>query len=211
MEPSRPIHLVVADDHRLVRAGICALLKSLPEVDVVAEVGNGAELLELLATILPDVVITDISMPGIDGLEALREIRARHPQVRVIVLSMHESPDMIKRAIAAGAAAYLRKDAMQSELLAALQSVTITGSYISAGVAKALMAPGNDCEELLTERQTEIVKLLAQGHTSREIGLALGLSPKTVESHRARIMDRLGVRDVAAVTMYAVRKGLVQP
>jgi DNA-binding NarL/FixJ family response regulator len=211
MEPSRPIHLVVADDHRLVRAGICALLKTLPEVDVVAEVGNGAELLELLATILPDVVITDISMPGIDGLEALREIRARHPQVRVIVLSMHESPDMIKRAIAAGAAAYLRKDAMQSELLAALQSVTITGSYISAGVAKALMAPGNDCEELLTERQTEIVKLLAQGHTSREIGLALGLSPKTVESHRARIMDRLGVRDVAAVTMYAVRKGLVQP
>jgi DNA-binding NarL/FixJ family response regulator len=212
MQPSpSTIHAVIADDHPLVRSGIRSLLRSVPEVQVIAEVGDGAELLELLESVRPDVVITDISMPGMDGLAALSEIRVRHPELKVIILSMHDSAEMVKRAIAAGAAAYLRKDASEFELASAIHSVMTTGSYISAPVAKLLMEPSEPTvEDVLTARQIEILTLLAQGKTSKEIGFALGLSSKTVDVHRMRIMERLGVRDVASLVVYAVRKGLIQ-
>lgn len=205
------IHAVVADDHPLVRFGIRSLLRTIPELQVVAEVGDGAELLELLESIHPDIVITDIAMPGMDGLAALSEIRVRHPDVKVIVLSMHDSADMVKRAIAAGAAGYLRKDASESELAFAIHSVMTTGSYISAPVAKLLMEPTEPTvEDVLTARQIEILTLLAKGKSSKEIGFALGLSSKTIDVHRMRIMDRLGLRDVASLVVYAVRKGLIE-
>ena len=212
MQPSpSTIHAVIADDHPLVRSGIRSLLRSVPEVQVIAEVGDGAELLELLESVRPDVVITDISMPGMDGLAALSEIRVRHPELKVIILSMHDSAEMVKRAIAAGAAAYLRKDASEFELASAIHSVMTTGSYISAPVAILLMEPSEPTvEDVLTARQIEILTLLAQGKTSKEIGFALGLSSKTVDVHRMRIMERLGVRDVASLVVYAVRKGLIQ-
>jgi DNA-binding NarL/FixJ family response regulator len=184
----------------------------MPEVQVIAEVSDGAELLELLESICPDVVITDISMPGMDGLASLSQIRVRHPQVKVIVLSMHDSAEMVKRAIAAGAAAYLRKDASEFELASAIHSVMTAGSYISAAVAKLLMEPTEPAvEDVLTQRQLEILKLLAQGKTSKEIAFTLGLSSKTVDVHRMRIMERLGLRDVASLVVYAVRKGLIEP
>jgi DNA-binding NarL/FixJ family response regulator len=206
------IHVIVADDHPLVRAGIRSLLRTIPEVVVLAEVGNGAELLELLDTVHPEIVITDITMPGMNGLEALRHIRARHPEVHVIVLSMHDEAEVVKSAIRAGAAAYLRKDSSDSELASALHSVATTGSYISAGIARLLMEPGEPpVEEMLTERQIQILTMLAQGQSSKQIGFALGLSSKTVDVHRSRIMERLGVRDVASLTVYAVRKGLIKP
>jgi two-component system, NarL family, nitrate/nitrite response regulator NarL len=204
------IHAVVADDHPLVRSGIRSLLKTVPEVQVIAEVGDGSELLELLASVRPDVVITDISMPGVDGVAALAKISAQHPNVRVIILSMHDSPEMVKRAIAAGAAAYLRKDASEFELASAIHSVMTTGSYISAPVAKLLMEPSEPpVEEVLTARQIEILTLLAKGKTSKQIGFAFGLSSKTIDVHRTRIMERLGLRDVASLAVYAVRKGLI--
>jgi two-component system, NarL family, nitrate/nitrite response regulator NarL len=206
------IHAVIADDHPLVRSGIRSLLTTIPELRVVAEVGNGIELLELLDSVHPDVVITDIGMPGIDGLAALSQIRVRHPNVKVIVLSMHDSPDVVKRAIAAGAAAYLRKDASEFELASAVHSVMTTGSYISTAVAKLLMEPSErSAEDVLTPRQIEILTLLAQGKTSKQIGFALGLSSKTIDVHRMRIMERLGLRDLASLVVYAMRKGLIEP
>lgn len=213
MQPlSSPIHTVIADDHPLVRSGIRSLLKTIPEVRVIAEVGNGIELLELLDSVRPDVVITDIAMPGMDGLAALSQIRSRHPDVKVIVLSMHDSADIVKRAIASGAAAYLRKEASEFELTSAVHSVMTTGSYISTAVAKLLMEPGEpEVADVLTPRQIEILKLLAKGKTSKQIGFALGLSSKTIDVHRMRIMERLGLRDLASHVVYAVRKRLIEP
>jgi DNA-binding NarL/FixJ family response regulator len=206
------IHVVIADDHPLVRSGIRSLFHTIPEVVVLDEVANGFDLLQLLDSVRPHVVITDVSMPGMDGLQALREIRARHPHVRVIVLSMHDEPEVVKAAISAGASAYLRKDSSDFELASALRSVMSTGSYISAGIARILMEPGEPAvQEVLTERQIEILTMLAQGKSSKAIGFALGLSPKTVDVHRSRIMERLGVRDVASLVIYAVRKGLIKP
>jgi DNA-binding NarL/FixJ family response regulator len=210
-QPPSVIEVVLADDHHLVRSGIRALLGTIPGVHVIAEASNGGELLSLLESVRPDIVITDISMPGMDGISALTEIKARHPELKVMVLSMHDSADVVKRAIACGAAAYLRKDASKFELGSALHSVMTTGSYISAGIARQLLEPSPPtAQELLTPRQIEVLTLLAQGKTAKEIGFALGLSSKTVDVHRARIMDRLGVRDLANLTLYAMRSGLLK-
>ena len=174
LPPSSAIHVAVADDHPLVRSGIRSLLGTISGVEVLAEVGSGTELLELLARVRVDIAITDITMPGMDGLEALREIRSRHPEVRVIVLSMHDEPDLIRRAVRAGAAAYLRKDADSFELASALHNVMVTGSYVSASIAKILMQPGEPAaQQVLTERQIQILTLLARGQSSKEIGFSL--------------------------------------
>jgi DNA-binding NarL/FixJ family response regulator len=212
MQPrSSIIHVIIADDHPLVRSGIRSLLGTIPEAVVLAEVGSGTELLDLLGNVRPDIVITDITMPGMSGLDALREIRARHPEVRVIILSMHDEPEVVKSAIGSGAAAYLRKDASGFELASALQSVMTTGNYISTEIARILMDPGEPAlKEVLTERQIQILTMLAQGQSSKEIGFALSLSPKTVDVHRARIMERLGLRDLPSLTVYAARKGLIK-
>jgi DNA-binding NarL/FixJ family response regulator len=208
---SSTVHVVIADDHPLVRSGIRSLLSTIPGVVVLEELGSGTELLELLDAIRPDVVITDVTMPGMDGLEALRVIRSRHPSVRVIVLSMHDEPEIVKRAIRFGAAAYLRKDVSGFELAAALQTVMITGSYVNAGIARVLMEPRQpSVQELLTARQIQILTMLASGQSSKQVGFALGLSPKTVDVHRARIMEKLGLRDLPSLTMYAVRTGLIK-
>jgi two-component system, NarL family, nitrate/nitrite response regulator NarL len=210
--PPSSVHVIIADDHPLVRAGVRSLLATLPEVIVLAEAANGKELLELLESVQPDIVITDISMPHTDGLQALREIRARHPDVRVVIFSMHDDPAMVKQAISAGAAAYLRKDSSEFELASALTSVMTTGAYISAAVARLLVEPeAPSLQEALTQRQIQILTMLAQGQSSKQIGYALDLSPKTVDVHRARIMHRLGVRDLPGLVLFAVRKGLVKP
>jgi DNA-binding NarL/FixJ family response regulator len=204
------IQVVLADDHPLVRLGIRSLLGTIPGVHVIAEVGDGMELMELLDSILPDVVITDISMPGMDGLEALRCIHSRHPEVKVIVLSMHDSPEIVKRAVAGGASAYLRKDASDFELASAIHGVMTTGSYMSAAVARSLMEPTEPAaQEVLTQRQIAVLKLLAEGRTSKEVGFVLGLSSKTIDVHRIRIMERLGKRDLPGLVVYALRHGII--
>lgn len=207
-----PIQVVLADDHDLVRSGIRALLSTIPGVQVIAEVRDGNELLALLESVHPDIVITDLTMPGMDGITAIGHIRERYPKLRVLVLTMHESAEMVKRAVASGASGYVRKDAPEFELETALRTVMETGSYFGAGVAQRLLERTEPTPyEMLTIRQIEILILLARGKSSKEIAFELGLSSKTVDVHRTRLMDRLDVRDVASLTLYAVRKGLVKP
>jgi DNA-binding NarL/FixJ family response regulator len=210
--PSKPIRVVLADDHDLVRSGIKALLSMVDGVEVIAEARDGKELIALVEDLMPDVVMTDISMPGMDGIAAIAEIHAKHPEVRLLVLSMYDTVDFVKRAVANGACGYLMKDAPPFELEQAVRSVMATGSYFSPAIAQRLLQPSEPTvDDELTHRQVEILKLIAQGRASKEIAYELGLSPKTVDVHRARIMERLRLNDIASLTLYAVRKGLIKP
>jgi DNA-binding NarL/FixJ family response regulator len=212
-DPTQPrVRIVLADDHDLVRSGIKALLSMIDGVDVVAEARDGAELIQLVDSLQPDIVMTDISMPRMDGIAAISQIHARHPQVRLLVLSMYDTVDFVKRAVANGACGYLMKDSPPFELEQAVRSVMATGSYFSPAIAQRLLQPSEPTiDDELTIRQIEILKLIAQGRASKEIAFELGLSPKTVDVHRARIMERLRLNDIASLTLYAVRKGLVKP
>lgn len=210
--PSQTIRVVLADDHDLVRSGIKALLTMVEGVAVIAEARDGKELIALVEDLMPDVVMTDISMPGMDGITAISEIHGRHPEVRLLVLSMYDTVDFVKRAVANGACGYLMKDAPPFELEQAVRSVMATGSYFSPAIAQRLLQPSEPTvDDELTHRQVEILKLIAQGRASKEIAYELGLSPKTVDVHRARIMERLRLNDIASLTLYAVRKGLIKP
>lgn len=213
LSPSpQPVRVVLADDHELVRSGIKALLSMVEGVEVIAEASDGSELVSLVGDLKPDLVMTDISMPGMDGITAISEIHRQHPQVKLLVLSMYDTVDFVKRAVASGACGYLMKDAPPFELEQAVRSVMATGSYYSPAIAQRLLQPSEPtASDELTQRQVEILKLIAQGRASKEIAFELGLSPKTVDVHRARIMDRLQLNDIASLTRYAVRKGLIKP
>ena len=206
------IRVVLADDHDLVRSGIKALLSAIDGVEVVAEASNGTELIAAVESFVPDVVMTDISMPGMDGITAISHIHIKHPGVRLLVLSMHDTVDLVKRAVASGACGYLMKDARTLELEQALHSVMTSGGYFSPSTAQRLLQRSEPtADDELTFRQIEILKLIARGLSSKEIAYELGLSPKTVDVHRSRIMDRLDLGDIASLTRYAVRKGLIKP
>lgn len=208
----RSVRIVLADDHDLVRSGIKALLSMVEGVDVIAEARDGRELITLVESLQPDIVMTDISMPGMDGISAIAQIHGTHPHVRMLVLSMYDTVDFVKRAVASGACGYLMKDAPPFELEQAVRSVMATGSYFSPAIAQRLLQPSEpSVADELTHRQVEILKLIAQGRASKEIAYELGLSPKTVDVHRARIMERLQLNDIASLTRYAVRKGLIKP
>ena len=210
--PSQTVRVVLADDHDLVRSGIKALLSMVEGVQVIAEARDGKELIALVDDLLPDVVMTDISMPGMDGITAIAEIHSKHPDVRLLVLSMYDTVDFVKRAVTNGACGYLMKDSPPFELEQAMRSVMATGSYFSPAIAQRLLQPSEPtADDELTHRQVEILKLIAQGRASKEIAYELGLSPKTVDVHRARIMERLNLNDIASLTLYAVRKGLIKP
>jgi DNA-binding NarL/FixJ family response regulator len=204
------IRVVLADDHELVRAGIKALLSMIEGVQVIAEASDGEELITLVEALNPDVVFTDISMPKVDGIAATAHLHASRPKVRVIVLSMYDTVDFVKRAVSCGACGYLMKDAPPQELEQAVRAVVAQGSYFSPTIATLLLMPSQPGpSEKLTPRQIEILKLMAQGRSSKEIAYGLDLSPKTVDVHRARIMERLQINDVASLTRYAIRAGLI--
>jgi len=214
----KPTRVLIADDHTLVRAGIRALLEKLPEVQVVAEASDGRDALQMVKTHQPDVVLMDIAMPGLNGLEATRRVVKEFPRANVLILSMYASEEYVWQALSAGAAGYLLKGAELSELALAIQAVTRGDTYLSPPISKQVIKDyvrrvgGEETLfERLTPRQREILQLIAEGATTKEIGKALEISVKTVETHRAQLMERLGIRDVAGLVRYAIQIGLVQP
>jgi DNA-binding NarL/FixJ family response regulator len=211
--PTQIIRVVLADDHDLVRSGIKALLAMVPGVQVIAEARDGQELIKLVDDLGPDIAMTDISMPpGMDGIAAIAQIHSKHPEVHLLAVSMYDTVDFVKRAVASGACGYLMKDASSFELEQAIRAVMATGRYFSSGIAQLLLRPSAPTvNDLLTDRQVEILTWIARGKASKEIAHVLGLSSKTIDVHRARIMERLSMNDVAGLTRYAVRSGLVTP
>ncbi len=211
--------VALVDDHGLVRAGLKALVQDQPGYEVVAEGGDGGDVETILERDKPDILLLDISMKEMSGLEALRRWRARFPEVQFLILSMHATPDYVLEALRLGARGYLLKDAAAQELDLALRALSRDESYLSPGIAQAVIqsavVDGRPREAAapaaLTPRQTEILRLIARGCSTREIANGLSLSIKTIETHRSQIMDRLGVRDVPSLVLYAVRTGLVDP
>ncbi|WP_164014442.1 response regulator [Pyxidicoccus trucidator] len=213
------MRVLLADDHKLVRAGLRALLESLPDVTVLAESGDGQEVMELAERLRPDVLLLDISLPGLNGIEVARRLARQCPATRVLILSMHTATEYVAQALRAGVAGYLVKDSAVDELKMALDSVHQGRTYLSPTISGAVVAGflrTNESEApvpgslaLLTPRQREILQLIAEGHGTRGIATRLGVSVKTVETHRAQLMERLGIYDVPALVRLAMRHGLV--
>lgn len=211
------IRVLLADDHVLVRAGFRNMLQTLNGVDVIAEADDGRQALSLVEEHRPDVVLMDIAMPGLNGLEAATRVSEDFPGVNVVILSMHANEEYVLRALRAGAAGYLLKDADPAELelavRAAVRGETYLSPRISRQVTEYVQRTGEETSSLerLTPRQREVLQLIAEGHTSRGIAHILDISVKTVETHRAGLMDRLGIRDIAGLVRYAIQKGIVSP
>ena len=208
--------IILADDHELVRAGIRSILQTFPNVRVAAETGDGREALELARRLEPDVLLLDITMPGLNGLEVAARIKKLGLATRVLMLSMHAGPDYVARAVQSGAMGYLVKDSAVDELADALGSVLRGRTYfcdaIDRDVVQGFLSAGDvNAEELavLTPRQREILQLVAEGFSTREIAERLHVSVKTVETHRAQLMSRLGIHDVPGLVRFAIRTGLV--
>jgi DNA-binding NarL/FixJ family response regulator len=211
-----PVRVLLADDHALVRAGIRALLEGLEGVTVVAEAGNGSDVLALAHKHCPDVVLLDISMPGLGGLEASAQLKQDLPEVRVVMLSMHANEEYVLQALRAGAVGYMLKDSATAELELALQAVMRGENYLSPRISKQMVegyvqrvGGEQPAADNLTPRQRQVLQLIAGGHSTKEIAYRLELSVKTVETHRAQLMDRLQIRDIAGLVKYAIRNGLV--
>ena len=212
------IRIVLADDHALVRAGVRSLLASIAGVEVVAEAGDGHEVLALVEKWRPRLVLMDIAMPGLNGLEATARLSKSHPETAVIILSMHAAEEYALQAMRAGASGYLLKDADLSELELAIGAVARGQTYLSPAMSKHLvtdfrrrMAEQPDPLERLTPRHREVLQLIAEGQTTKDIAARLKLSAKTVETHRAQLMDRLDIHDLAGLVRFAIRVGLVAP
>jgi DNA-binding NarL/FixJ family response regulator len=210
------VRVLLADDHALVRAGIRSLLSTMDGVEVVAEAGEGDEAVRLADQLHPQVVLMDIAMPGVNGLDATARIVERHPDTRVIILSMHAGEEYALGALRAGATGYLLKDADLLELERAIAAVSRGETYLSPAVSTHVIAdyrrrvttqPGP--LDRLSARQREVLTLIAEGHSTKEIAFKLKLSVKTVETHRAQLMDRLDIHDVAGLVRFAIRVGLI--
>jgi DNA-binding NarL/FixJ family response regulator len=212
------IRVTLADDHNLVRSGIRALLERLPDVEVVGEASDGREALALIAREKPDIAFMDIAMPSLNGLDAAPRIASESPRTRVVILSMHADEKHVAQALQAGVSGYVLKDSFVDELPLLIRAVTRGETYLSPGISKQVVealkhrlaggaAPAE--ADALTPRQREILQLVAEGQSTKEIAGALDLSIKTVETHRAQIMSRLQIRDVAGLVRYAIRMGLI--
>jgi DNA-binding NarL/FixJ family response regulator len=211
------VRIVLADDHTIVRAGFRALLGRFPDVEVVGEASNGHEALRLIRELEPDLALVDISMPELNGLETTARAAKQCPRTRVIILSMHSDEEYVRQGLASGAAGYLLKNASEGELELAVRAVARGDKWLSPGVSRGVIEafaraadaqPGRS--RVLTSRQREVLQLVAEGHSTKEIAGRLALSVKTVETHRAQVMQRLGIHSVQGLVRYAIRVGLVR-
>ncbi len=211
------IHILVADDHGIVRSGICMLIDKQEGMRVVAEAEDGLEAVEFAQSRRPDVAILDVSMPRMTGLQAAREIKARLPDTSVLLLSMHDDERYFFDAVNVGASGYVLKRAADTDLIDAIYAVARGEKFVSPDTERAAIKEwleGDRSERLadpLTPRELDVVKLIAEAHTNKQIAAALHVSEKTVESHRANVLSKLGMRDRVELVRYAIRRGLVEP
>jgi two-component system response regulator NreC len=212
------IRIVLADDHHVLRAGLKSLLERQRDFTVVGEASDGRELLRLVEELTPDVVITDISMPRLNGTEATSQIAAKYPATRVIVLSMHSDEAYVLRALKAGARGYLVKESAEADLMTAVRTVHAGKAFFSPSVSALLVEDYvrqmrdrgvEDSYELLSPREREVLQLIAEGQSNKDIAQALGLSVYTVETHRGNILQKLNLHSVPELILYAVRKGVI--
>ncbi len=216
MNTDKPVTVLLADDHALVRAGITLLLEELENVQVVGEATDGHEAMSLIRSLHPAVVLMDISMKGLNGLEATRQITKEFPDIRVIILSMHSTEEYVLQALGAGASGYLIKDSATVELGLAIAAVMRDERYLSPPVSRPVidgyldrLDQTREPVDVLTSRQRQVLQLIAEGSPTKEIAARLHVSVKTVESHRAQVMARLKIYDIAGLVRYAIRTGIV--
>jgi DNA-binding NarL/FixJ family response regulator len=224
MTPTGRIRILLVDDHTLLRQGLRAILEQEKDLEIVGEAADGGEALRRVTKLKPDVVVVDISMPKVNGIEATRRILAARPKTRIVALSMHDGEDYVEQILRAGATGYVLKDAPARDLVAAIRAASAGGVHldprISAPVVarfleKGAPAPATGASAVdpgtrLTPREREILQLIATGHTNRDIARGLALSVKTIEAHRTRIMAKLDVHNVAGLTRYAIGAGLIR-
>lgn len=206
--------ILLADDHRMVRQGFRLILQAQDDMEVVGETGNGREAVEMSKTLRPDVVVMDVTMPELNGIEATRRIREAEPLVRVLALSVHRDGVYVREILRAGAEGYILKESADSELIAAVRAVAQGNSYLSPEVAGAVLKDyrkhATNPLDLLSSREREILQQIAEGKTNKEIATLLNLSVYTVDGHRTRIMEKLGLHSVGELVRFAVRNGLVE-
>ena len=213
----KPIRVLLADDHTILRAGLRVLLGNMPALEIVGEASSGEEALVLIETLRPDVLLCDISMPGLSGLDVAEQVARDFPGTRTIILSMHSEKQYAVRALQAGAVGYLLKDAGAAELELALRATASGGLYLSPAISRHIVADYNQMPpartedaDPLTSRQREVLKLIAEGLTTKAIARRLDISAKTADTHRTQLMERLGIHDIAGLVRYAIKVGLVQ-
>ncbi|MBI2958578.1 MAG: response regulator transcription factor [Chloroflexi bacterium] len=213
------IKVLVADDHAIVREGICLVLRGYSDIEVIGEAADGAQAIEQVEKLKPDVVLMDISMPVMGGLDAIQAIKQKFPEVQVLALTVHESPEYLRRVLALGAAGYLLKGTTSSELVSAVRAVHAHGMYLDPKVTRKLVdefVPKEGGAEGakgaygdLSKREREVLRYIAEGQTNQEIGRILYLSPNTVQTYRSRIMEKLGLHGRAELIKYALRAGFL--
>lgn len=210
--------MILADDHLLFRAGLRSMLQNWPDFEIVGEANDGHQAIRLVQDLKPDVLLLDISMPGLNGIEALRKLREIGSPTRIVILSMHSDRHYVTESIKAGARGYLLKDSTLDELVAGIRAVVRGEVYLSSCIAGVLVndyvslsSAVSGPAEILTSREREVLQLIAEGRSTKDAASLLNISVKTIETHRKRIMDKLGVHSVAELTRYAIREKIIEP
>ena len=211
--------ILLADDHVVMRAGLRMLLEKQPDFQVVGEADDGRQALDMTGTLLPDVVVMDIGMPNLNGIDAARQIHARHPAVALVILSMNAGEEYVLRALKSGVKGYVLKDSAEADLITAVRAARKGQSFFSPAVGRTLLEDytrqlqqrgEEDSYELLSSREREVLQLIAEGKSNKEVAQALDISPHTVETHRTHVLQKLGLHSLAELVLYAVRKGVIR-